>query len=170
MSDPPYYILVSHSPSSLPLSTSLSHPIIHYHYRDDSPLPILPKSPNDQVLILDYDPSTSRLNPAARSLSHNVAVTGVKVADAPGAGASAEGGEQAVNDKMYIIETTLAADEKTSIEVSQGDLHSPYAILARFKQRNTILRRALEYPGLPLLTNSSSAQSPTNLQGPDTSL
>src|ERR1700722_9800055 len=108
MSEPPLYLLISpssfssstHPQSQIPLSSTLSHPIIQYHYTDDSPLALLPQSPNEQVLLFDYDPATA---PTARSISQNVAVLDVKVTEAPGAGAGTEGGDK----KMYILETTI---------------------------------------------------------------
>jgi hypothetical protein len=71
-------------------------------------------------------------------------VTGVKVAEAPGA-AAADEDELKKNDKMYIVETTTT-DDKSNGELSQADRLAPEVILAQFKQRNTILRRALLFP------------------------
>ena len=116
---PPYYILISQTdlaanPSQQPaLSSSLSHPIIQFHYADDSPLALLPQSPNEQVLVLDYDPSSSSAQPIAKSISHNVALSGMKVAEAPGAGATLEAGDKKVNDKMYILEFITANEERS---------------------------------------------------------
>ncbi|EIN13523.1 hypothetical protein PUNSTDRAFT_41077 [Punctularia strigosozonata HHB-11173 SS5] len=103
---PPCYILVSHptapAAGSSATVSSFSHPAIEYNYADDSPMMLLPRHPDEQVLILDYDPADP-INPGVKSISSSLAVTGVKVADAPGAGEAQE------NDKMYIIETTQAA-------------------------------------------------------------
>jgi len=74
-------------------------------------------------------------------------VTGVKVAEAPGAAASED--ELKKNDQMYILETTSAgSDDKSNLEVSQGERLDPEVILAQFKQRNAVLRRALLFPDI----------------------
>jgi hypothetical protein len=103
--EPPYYILFSHSPLSSnnpgALSTSLGHPIIQYHYADDSPLSLLPQSADEHVLVLDYDPN-STAPPTVKSISNSMVVTGFKVAEAPGAASD----EVTRNDRMYILETT----------------------------------------------------------------
>lgn len=105
----PYYIFVSNSsllsatqaaPSSL-----LLHPSIQYHYQDDSPLELLPRSEDEHVLVLDYDPA-GLSQPSAKSTSSNIAVTSLKVTDAPGAAASSSDELPSKNDKMYIIHTS----------------------------------------------------------------
>ena len=106
--DPPYYVLVAQShalnnPNALPGPTSLSHPVIEYHYADDRPEDLLPQDPDQHVLVLDYDPG-SLAAPTVRSLSHNLVVSALKITDAPGA---AVAGEPALrNNSMYVIETT----------------------------------------------------------------
>lgn len=110
---PPYYILFSHSSVAATTlaanqSNTLAHPVIQYQYADDSPLSLLPQSPDEHVLILDYDPSSQL--PVVRSASHEMVVTGLKVSEAPGAAAAAEEGGPPRNDRMYIIETTLKED------------------------------------------------------------
>lgn len=111
---PPYYIFVSNSsllanqassPSSL-----LSHPNIEYHYLDDSPLTLLPQSPDEHVLVLDYDPANISA-PTVKSTSSGVAVTGIKVTDAPGAGV-VEDEETNKNDKMYVIQVSTIAETR----------------------------------------------------------
>ncbi|PCH33573.1 hypothetical protein WOLCODRAFT_93757 [Wolfiporia cocos MD-104 SS10] len=157
--DPPYYILVSHdSPPSIPSaapSTSLSHPTIEYHYADDSPHSLLPRYPGEQIIVLDYDP-TKGPTPTIKSLSKDLAVTGLRIADAPGAGVTAEDPR---NNKMYILEAMTLPEETRDEE----DHQSPHTILARFRQRNAILRSALEYPG-----SLQNGQQPTEttLQDP----
>src|SRR5262245_34815272 len=103
---PPYYILVSQSPLPPHIpgapSAALSHPIIQYYYADDSPLSLLPQSVDDHVVILDYHPAAP--TPTAKSISRNLAVTGLKVAEAPGAAAADD--DLKKNDRMYILETT----------------------------------------------------------------
>ncbi|CCM00950.1 uncharacterized protein FIBRA_02997 [Fibroporia radiculosa] len=145
--EPPYYVLISHNSLlnnvSVPASSSLAHPsVIQYHYADDSPHALLPQYPGEHILVLDYDPSKLTL-PTVKSLSSDLAVSGLRVTDAPGAGAADD--EPKRNDKMYILETTAVLEEKC-ISVEDNDNPSPHSILARFKQRNTILRRALQYP------------------------
>lgn len=105
--DPPYYILLSQSslpgPSSTnPTSTAFVHPVIEYHFADDPPSTLLPASPSESIIILDYDGTDE--TPVAESLEKNLAVTGVKVTDAPGASAARDG-EPRWNDQIYIVET-----------------------------------------------------------------
>jgi len=105
----PYYVLVSPSPQAQSSATTgsatpvLNHPVLQYHYANDSPLSLLPGSPNEQVLVLDYDPLTPQFT-RAQSISGNAAVTGIKVTEAPGAG-SAEGPTGWCNN-MFVLETT----------------------------------------------------------------
>jgi hypothetical protein len=116
---PPFYILLSHStvrddetPSSTSLKT-LGHPIIQYHYADDSPLALVPQNPDEHVLVLDYDPSSTPSNvPTVKSISRTMAVTGVKVSEAPGAAAAHEELKIKRNDKMYILETWSTTEYK----------------------------------------------------------
>ncbi|OBZ79214.1 hypothetical protein A0H81_00717 [Grifola frondosa] len=140
--EPPYFILIAHNQSTnisaTPASTSLSHPTIQYHYADDDPRALLPQFPGEHVLVLDYDSAKSP-SPTLKSLSADLAVTGLKVCDAPGAGVVEE--ECARNDKMYVLETTTLPEEN----VDEDDLQSPHGILAHFKERNTVLRHVLEY-------------------------
>ena len=105
----PYYIFVSNSsllsttqaaPSSL-----LLHPSIQYHYQDDPSLDLLPRSEDEHVLVLDYDP-TGLTQPSAKSISNNIAVTSLKVADAPGAAVSGSDELPNKHDKMYVIHTS----------------------------------------------------------------
>jgi hypothetical protein len=105
----PHYVLVSSSsgvqptPAAGSVTPVLSHPVLQYHYTNDSPLSLLPRFPDEQVLVLDYDP----LNPSyarAQSISGNSAVTGIKVTDAPGAG-SAEG-DVGWSKSMFVLGTT----------------------------------------------------------------
>ena len=111
--DPPYYVLIAHSQSlsnpAQPPSTSLSHPVIEYHYADDAPDTLLARSPGEHVLVLDYDPARPG-SPTVKSLSPDLAVSAVKVVDAPGA---AVAGEPALsNNNMYVITTTTRPTEK----------------------------------------------------------
>jgi len=155
-SEPPYYILVSHSNVSNniaasragPSSTSLGHPVIQYHYADDSPLSLLPKTPDEHVLILDSNDTYMNAIPTIKSISKNIALTGVKVSEAPGAAAAHDELKVKRNDKMYILETCTTMEEKT-MESSQVDLQNGQIAVNQFKQRNAILRRALDYPKTP---------------------
>jgi len=139
---PPYYILISHSslssPNQGPLSNSLGHPNIQYHYSDDSPLSLLPQHPEECVVVLDHDPQSSA-PPTVRSISETVVVTGLKVEEAPGAAAAVED-DAGKNDRMFIIETT---NDVRALSASQEDRKSARATLALFKRRNETLRRAL---------------------------
>ena len=108
---PPYYVLVSQSaspagpqPAGVVYKT-FSHPIIEYHYADDDPHALLPRSANEHVLVLDYDHSDLVL-PVAQSLSTDLAVVGVRVADAPATSTATEDNTASRNNKMYVIETT----------------------------------------------------------------
>jgi hypothetical protein len=106
----PHYVLVSSSSRTRSATTAgsantavLGHPILQYHYANDSPLSLLPKSNDEHVLVLDYDP----LNPAltrAQSVSGSSAVIGIKVTDAPGAGPAE--GDAGWSNKMFVLETT----------------------------------------------------------------
>lgn len=107
--EPPCYILLSSTAPGTSL-TSFSHPLIQYHYADDSPIALLPREPDEQVIVLDYDPADP-LNPGVKSISSSLAVTAVKVTDAPGAGETQE------NDKIYILETTHATDDRYGLAV-----------------------------------------------------
>jgi hypothetical protein len=120
----PYYILVSHSNLSNNAttsgvgtsSTSLGHSIIQYHYADDSPLSLLPKTPDEHVLILDYDSFSTCTGMAAvptiKSISSNLAITGVKVSEAPGAAAAHDELQIKRNDEMYILETCTTMEDR----------------------------------------------------------
>lgn len=110
--DPPYYILVSQSsngPHGIPsTSTTFSHPTVEYHYADDSPQELLPRCPGEHVLVLDYNPDGNTA-PTVHSLSSDLAVTGLKVSEAPGAGIAENGATK--NDQMYVLETISMPEE-----------------------------------------------------------
>jgi len=103
---PPFYVLLAHSPlSNIPsgaLSNTLAHPVVQYHYADDSPLSILPTHPDENVLILDYDPVSSQ--PTVNSISDSLVTTGLMLEDAPGA--AADDSKMQKNTSMFVIETT----------------------------------------------------------------
>ena len=94
MSPPPQYVLVSHSNAVANAAPTLTHPTIQYQFRDDPPLS-LPDS--QHVLVMDYDPAAPD-DVRVQSLSHQLAVTAVRVTDAPGA-------DGAANTQMYVLET-----------------------------------------------------------------
>ncbi|EMD41804.1 hypothetical protein CERSUDRAFT_90380 [Gelatoporia subvermispora B] len=145
--EPPYYVLVSHrqSPNEppIPVPSALSHPTIEYHYADDSHHSLLPQFPGEHVIVLDYDP-VSNTSATAKSLSTELAVTALRLTDPPGAGIAQE--QPGRNGKMHIIETTSSNQERPVEEHT-----SPQEALSRFKQRNMVLRQALEYPEGPQL-------------------
>lgn len=100
---PPFYFLFSHASLSHPdTSGHLGHPAIQYHYADDSPFALLPQSPDEQVIVFDVDHAT------VKSLSSRIAVTSLRIEEAPGAAADDDG--ESRNDKMHIIETTAVDD------------------------------------------------------------
>ncbi|TRM65801.1 hypothetical protein BD626DRAFT_566457 [Schizophyllum amplum] len=181
---PPYYILLSHS-------GVLAHAPITYHYADDPALALLPETPDEHVVLLDWSPglslstantaagsstntaasastattasptpfpgttttSTPVVSPAAstpsariahseatikpedlvaekisaHSLSPSLAVTGVRVEDVQ-------------SHRMYVVETTEGAGCPPPAHTSAE------ALVARFKQRNVVLQRVLDYP------------------------
>ncbi|KAI0335350.1 hypothetical protein GY45DRAFT_1317292 [Cubamyces sp. BRFM 1775] len=163
--DPPYYVLIAHSQSlsnpAQPPSTSLSHPVIEYHYADDPPKSLLERSPGEHVLVLDFDPSRPG-SPTVKSLSPDLAVSAVKVVDAPGAAVAGESASS--NNNMYVITTTTRPTESTPLEDDEPP--SVHEILARYKHRNAILRSILDYPNAPIPPEPSppSATSATSPQ------
>ncbi|KAF9654317.1 hypothetical protein BDM02DRAFT_3106644 [Thelephora ganbajun] len=139
----PYYIFISNSSllstAQVAPSSLLLHPSIQYHYQDDSPLDLLPRSEDEHVLVLDYDPMGFS-QPSAKSISNNIAVTSLKVTDAPGAAASGSDEFPSKNDKMYIVHTSTLSTGTSATE----DVSAPQPILAKFKQRNTVIRQCIE--------------------------
>jgi len=141
--DAPHYVLFSSHSSS---SAALGHPAIQYRYADDSPISLLPRHPDEHVLLLNYDPS-SPSSLSGVSTSAKVVVTGVKVEEAPGAAAQ----EERHNDRMYIIETISnpefvvqftgltgqGLDDAFTDRCSTQNLEyqSPQNVLAQFTQR-----------------------------------
>ena len=99
---PPFYVLLAHSSLSNTPNT-LGHPSIQYHYTDDSPLSLLPNHADDHVLVLHYDAKSSAA-PTVQSVSKDLAVTGLRIEEAPGAAVADETGSR--NSAMFIIETT----------------------------------------------------------------
>ncbi len=140
----PYYVLVSPSSQTQPRATTgsttpvLNHPVLQYHYVNDNPLELLPRSPNEQVLVVDYDPLTPQCT-RAQSISGSSAVTGIKVTEAPGAG-SAEGFARWCNS-MFVLETTTF-DSRFVAHVQLGhDTLSEIPPLEGFLQTKAILGR-----------------------------
>lgn len=112
--DPPYYVLVSHTsgggnpdPNAIPSSTTFSHPIIEYHYADDSPRTLLPREPGENVIVLDY--SSADTPPTVKSLSSDLAAVGLRVTEAPGAATHEDGIIR--NNKMFVIDTISLPEE-----------------------------------------------------------
>lgn len=124
MSEPPYYVLVAHSSlqhNSTSQSNALIHADIEYRYADDSPLSLLPRFPDEHVLVFNYDPA-SATEPTISSTSHQLALSGVKVLPAPGARVDEDASK---NDNMYILEVTSTADDQYATQSLV--LSSPYS-------------------------------------------
>jgi hypothetical protein len=102
MSHPPHYILFAHR------ANALGHPAVQYHYADDNPAALLPASPDEHVLVLDHNPDSPH-PPTVMSLSPKIAVTNIRIEDAPGTSID-EDGQIKASEKMHIIETSLADD------------------------------------------------------------
>ncbi|KAI0662745.1 hypothetical protein C8Q70DRAFT_1043110 [Cubamyces menziesii] len=166
--DPPYYVLIAHSQSlsnpAQPPSTSLSHPVIEYHYADDAPDTLLARSPGEHVLVLDYDPARPG-SPTVKSLSPDLAVSAVKVVDAPGA---AVAGEPALsNNNMYVITTTTRPTEKCYKQRFVA-VQRCASVPADSRYRNAILRSILDYPNAPPIPPEPSPPSATSATSPQT--
>ncbi|CAL1695995.1 unnamed protein product [Somion occarium] len=162
--DLPYYVLVSHAPGAsgqtAPSSTTFSHPIIEYHYADDSPRNLLPREPSEHVLVLDYNVSEGA-TPDVKSLSADLAVAGLRIAEAPGAAAHEDG--NIPNNKMFVIDTINLPEEI----VEEDQFESAQAVLARFKQRNAILHRAFDYARPADQSSTDVQHTPTNANPPE---
>ena len=77
---------------------------------------LLPQSPHEQVLILDYDPANITA-PVAQSLSPDLAVVGVNVAEAPAASSAIDDNPNPrSNSCIYVIETTNTPSELTCVD------------------------------------------------------
>ena len=100
--DPPQYVLISKAGSQTTNAETLIHPtVIHYHYADDPPLPLVPIG--QTLLVMDFDDKDPNTLPLVHSLSEDVAVTGVRVSEAAG---FVPPTDIPVNPFMYVIETT----------------------------------------------------------------
>ncbi|KAG1773145.1 hypothetical protein EDD22DRAFT_767439 [Suillus occidentalis] len=109
--EPPYYLLVSHSSlqhSSGLSSNSLAHASVEYRYADDSPLMLLSRHPDEHVLVLNHDPAKGNI-PTVQSTSSHMAVTGIKVSVAPGASVNED---HSTNDNMYVLEVASTSDDQ----------------------------------------------------------
>jgi len=96
---------------------------------------------------MDYDPSSSE-PPVVRSLSDKLVVTGVRVSEAPGVAVSQN---EAVNGNMYVVEMAAPVRSWNPPEDSfQDPMTTSSSIMTSFRQRNEILRQALEFP--PIVT------------------
>lgn len=146
---PPYYLLVSHNTLQHGVTAQspsvLAHADVEYHYTDDSPLALLPHHPDEHVLVLYHDPENIS-NPIITSTSGQLAVSGIKVLPAPGAGTDEEDANRNVN--MYVLQvTSTSEDHSASLESSQAYAQNPQTLVTRFKHRNAAIRHILEYPG-----------------------
>lgn len=152
--EPPYYVLLSQTRlpghAIAPGPTSFIHPVIEYHFADDPPHILLPNSPSESVIILDYDGSST---PIAQSLHKSLAVNAVKVSEAPGAAVAAvREGQSNRNDKMYVIEIINGMEDRyvfiirisqvllrisshSNVDESVTQLDHPQSILTQFKER-----------------------------------
>lgn len=125
----PFYILCEHSAiHSGPPSNALAHPTIQYHYADDSPLALWPRHPNERVLVLDYDPTTTT-QPTVQSTSKDLAVVSLKVEEAPGAAVA--DGDGSRSDRMHIIQTTAIDGSVRNIGRCFPTLTNPAVSLIR---------------------------------------
>ena len=152
---PPHYVLVSQTPlvststAPGPSFKSFSHPVIEYHYADDLPHALLPRSTQEHVLVLDYD-SASASQPVAQSLSTDLAVLDVKVTDAPAASSVTDDAPiPRRNGKIYVIETTAVPSDVYVLSFhtiqhlsSRGisrpeeqDFETVHTLISEFKQR-----------------------------------
>ncbi|KLO07572.1 hypothetical protein SCHPADRAFT_836480 [Schizopora paradoxa] len=148
--DLPYFIMLSQSTMPLagenPSTSSLVHPVIQYHFADDNPHDILPRYDGESVIILDYE--RGRVPPLVESASKNIAVTGIKVTDAPPSSVPSDG-ETRRNDNMFIIETISDDVNKAHVsDAASSSLNDPRHILAQFRERNAVLKQVLDHPSL----------------------
>lgn len=106
-SEPPFYVLLQNASGATQTTagsaSTFVHPTIEYHFADDPPSALLPAS-DEVVVIIDYNGPD--LPPMVQSLHPDLAVTGIKIADAPGAAAA----HPRRNDKMYVLETVSCGD------------------------------------------------------------
>lgn len=141
---PPQYVLVQQS------SSVLFHPDIEYRYADDPPSSLLPRHPDEHVLVLYHSPDTPT-NPTIKSTSSQLAVSDIKVLPAPGAGAEEDNAPK--NPNMYVLQVTTASDDqyatslpslsagvhsthhRAGLETSQTFIQNPLAVVSRFKER-----------------------------------
>lgn len=106
--EPPYYILVSLQHNSANQSNALIHADIEYRYADDPPQSLLPRFPDEHVLVFNYDPANAT-TPTINSTSSQLALSGVKVLPAPGAHVDEDASK---NDNMYILQVTSTSDDQ----------------------------------------------------------
>ncbi len=137
--------LVGASPST----ASLVHPIIQYHFADDSPKDILPRHDGEAVIILDYEPG--KVAPLVESASKNIAVTGIKVTDAPPSVRRTTGNRDEMTICSLLRQSADKATKSTLLEhnsfryadfvlrqgavATSSSLNDPRLILAQFRER-----------------------------------
>ena len=105
--DIPYYVLLQQSSSSSASPANFVHPVIEYHFADDPPSVLVPSTESESIIIVDYPGENGVLE--AHSLHSSFAVSGVRVADAPG---SSGEGETRWDNKIYVIETTQGRSDR----------------------------------------------------------
>ncbi|KAG8789685.1 hypothetical protein FRB91_006979 [Serendipita sp. 411] len=138
---PNVLILESHSPFPEATSPPLSEPHLH----SSSP-PLVAISSAATITPAKHTITP----PSVYSLSGNVAVTSVRVAQPPAA-AVAYATKEGHDPNVYIIEyapvrSTTHEEGQQRMEDSMRDTQSTAALLAQFHQKNTILRTVLESP------------------------
>ncbi|KAG8806869.1 hypothetical protein FRC17_004758 [Serendipita sp. 399] len=143
------HLLVSSEPTSPP-------PLSEAHLQSSSP-PLRAISSAATITPAKHTP----MPPSVYSLSGNVAVTSVKVAQPPAA-AMAYATKEGHDPNIYIIDhvpvRSTVYEEGQRLEDSVRVDQSTAALLAQFHQRNTALRAVLESPNpRPLQTETDVA-------------
>ncbi|KAL1748901.1 hypothetical protein HDZ31DRAFT_59787 [Schizophyllum fasciatum] len=166
-SAPPHYILVSHA-------GVLAHAPITYHYADDPALALLPETPEEHVVLLNWcaAPSSSATTTASPTpVPHTTTnTTPLTSPSASTPSARIAHSESTINPDHLVEErvtaqslspmlavTGVRAEDVQShrmyvIETTEGTAcpppqeASPEALVASFKQRNAALQRVLDYP------------------------
>jgi hypothetical protein len=159
----PEFVLVSQSPlpppqassssTGPPIAPSLIHPLIHYHYADDPPLSLLPPVSGAQVLVMDFDPSSSN-PPRVQSLSEDVVVTGVQVTEA------ATEGREGTNSNMYLVETLVPVQQRSISPPFSSVVHSESTHFTHLgSMRMSHYRKDETSLDSPLIDNSNSTMA-----------
>ena len=122
MHAPPLYVLLQpNHPSASSAPATFVHPVIEYHFADDPATALLPTSPNESVLVLDY--TVPDATPTVQSLHPGSAISNLRIVDAPGVNSAQQSGPISPNDKIYIIETV------SRIEASKDQYASTFRFI-----------------------------------------